>query len=344
MTSVKEKQVGDGSKEDSSHETVSGTVDVANKVKVDTTDKESSAATTKAETDNGSVAENAPINGFTKLQDENTFLKNDRQHLIMRANAEIHRLSVILTERDASITVAKKSIAGKQKQLDSLYATLQRQEKQITAQAAQITTLQEKQAAKLKKIRLRMNVMARRNAKRFERQLAENVYEVREWADAVKLLIKQETDSERGSDEEEEVGTEDEDEDEDGGQAKGAKDGEMVVIEINDDETAGAEQPTVNEQSAVHQQSDTSEQPTIAPQSTVIEQSASKEQSTLNEQPASNEQSAISEQSAVIQQSDTSEQPTIAQQSTVVEQPLTTEQPAASEEHPSKRVKLTEEA
>ncbi|KAG9701563.1 hypothetical protein KCU73_g18424, partial [Aureobasidium melanogenum] len=61
MTSVKEKQVGDGSKEDSSHETVSGTVDVANKVKVDTTDKESSAATTKAETDNGSVAENAPI-------------------------------------------------------------------------------------------------------------------------------------------------------------------------------------------------------------------------------------------------------------------------------------------
>ncbi|KAH0145875.1 hypothetical protein KCU67_g12469, partial [Aureobasidium melanogenum] len=42
MTSVKEKQVGDGSKEDSSHETVSGTVDVANNVKVDTTDKESS--------------------------------------------------------------------------------------------------------------------------------------------------------------------------------------------------------------------------------------------------------------------------------------------------------------
>ncbi|KAH0018819.1 hypothetical protein KCU78_g7017, partial [Aureobasidium melanogenum] len=342
MTPVKEKQVGDGSKEDSSHETVSGTVDVANNVKVDTTDKESSAATTKAETDNGSVAENAPINELAKLQDENTFLKNDRHHLIMRANAEFHRLSVILTERDASIAVAKKSIAGKQKQLDSLYATLQRQEKQITTQAAQITTLQEKQAAKLKKIRLRMNLMVRRNAKRFERQLAENVYEVREWADAIKLLIKQETDSERGSDEEEEVGTEDEDED--GGQAKGAKDGEMVVIEINDDETAGAEQPTVNEQSAAHQQSDTSEQPTIAPQSTVIEQSASKEQSTLNEQPASNEQSAISEQSAVIQQSDTSEQPTIAQQSTVVEQPLTTEQPAASEEHPSKRVKLTEEA
>ncbi|KAH0158540.1 hypothetical protein KCU67_g7469, partial [Aureobasidium melanogenum] len=305
---VKEKQVGDGSKEDSSHETVSGTVDVANNVKVDTTDKESSAATTKAETDNGSVAENAPINELAKLQDENTFLKNDRHHLIMRANAEFHRLSVILTERDASITVAKKSIAGKQKQLDSLYATLQRQEKQITTQAAQITTLQEKQAAKLEKIRLRMNLMVRRNAKRFERQLAENVYEVREWADAVKLLIKQETDSERGSDEEEEVGSEYEDEDEDGGQAKGAKDGEMVVIEINDDETAGAEQPTVNEQSA------------------------------------SNEQSAVSEQSAVIQQSDTSEQPTIAQQSTVVEQPLTTEQPAASEEHPSKRVKLTEKA
>ncbi|KAG9670235.1 hypothetical protein KCU99_g438, partial [Aureobasidium melanogenum] len=350
MTSGNEKQVGDGSMEDSSHETISGTVDVANKAENDSTEMESSATTIKAETNNSSNAENASVDELAKLRDENTFLKNDRHHLIMRANAEIHRLSIILTERDASIAVAKKSIAGKQKQLDSLYATLQRQEKQITAQAAQITTLQEKQAAKLKKIRLRMNLMVRRNAKRFERQLAENVYEVREWADAVKLLIKQETDSERGTDEEEEVESEDEDEDEDGGQAKGAKDGEMVVIEINDDETAGAEQPTVNEQSAVHQQSDTSEQPIIAPQSTVIEQcasneqSASKEQSTLNGQPASNEQSAISEQSAVIQQSDTSEQPTIAQQSTVVEQPLTTEQPAASEEHPSKRVKLTEEA
>lgn len=350
MTPIKEEQARDGNKEDPRYEDFSGSVDVANKAEVDTTTSSSSAPTNEPLVNTSNNAEIAPLIDVAKLQAENTFLKNDRQHLIQLANTELHRLRTLLLEKDTSISVAKKSIAGKQKQLDSLYATLQRQEKQITAQAAQITTLQEKQAAKLKKIRLRMNLMVRRNAKRFERQLAENVYEVREWADAVKLLIKQETDSERGTDEEEEVESEDEDEDEDGGQAKGAKDGEMVVIEINDDETAGAEQPTVNEQSAVHQQSDTSEQPIIAPQSTVIEQcasneqSASKEQSTLNGQPASNEQSAISEQSAVIQQSDTSEQPTIAQQSTVVEQPLTTEQPAASEEHPSKRVKLTEEA
>ncbi|KAH0047508.1 hypothetical protein KCU72_g9120, partial [Aureobasidium melanogenum] len=292
MTLVEEKQTGDDNMEGESHEDVSGTVDVAIKVEVDTTDKESSAAAIEAETNKGSNSENASIDELAILRDqnktlnqENTFLKNNRQHLIMHANAEIYRLRTILTEKDASIAVAKKSIAGKQKQLDSLYATLQRQDKQITAQAAQITTLQEKQAAKFKKIRLRMNVMARRNAKRFERQLAENVYEAREWADAVKLLVKQETDSERGSNEEEEkVGSEGEDEDENGGQAKGAKNGEMMVIEINDgDEVAGAGKSTVNEQSAV------GEQPNMAQQSTVMEQPPVNEQFANNNQPTSNE-------------------------------------------------------
>lgn len=345
MTPVKEEQTGDGSKEDSSHETISGTVDVANKAEVDTTDMESLAATIEAETSNGSNVENAPITELAKLQEENTalknentFLKNDRQHLIVRANSGIHRLRTILTGKDASITVAKKSVAGKQKQLDSLYATLQRQEKQITAQATEITTLQQKQAAKLKKIRLRMNTMARKNAKRFERQMAENVYEAREWADAVRLLIKQETDSER-DEEDEQVESEDEDEDENGGQEKGAKDGEMVVIEINDDdEDVGIGQSTVNEQPTVGQQSDVGEQPNMAQQSTVMDQPP------VNEQSASNEQFTSNEQSAVIQQSDTGEQPTTAQQPPVTEQPSTTEQSDASEEHPNKRIKLTEEA
>ncbi|KAH0281389.1 hypothetical protein KCU91_g318, partial [Aureobasidium melanogenum] len=343
MSLVEEKQTGDNNMEGESHENVSGTVDVAIKVEVDTTDKESSATAIEAETNKGSNSENASIDELAILRDqnktlnqENTFLKNNRHHLIMHANAEIHRLRTILTEKDASITVAKKSIAGKQKQLDSLYATLQRQEKQITTQATQITTLQQKQAAKLKKIRLRMNVMARSNAKRFERQLAENVYEAREWADAVKLLTKQETDSERGSDEEE---------DETGGQAKGAKDGGMVVIEINDnDENVGAGQSTVNEQSAVGQQSGIGEQPNMAQQSNVMEQPLVNEQFASNNQPTSNEQPTVYEQSAVTQQSDTGEQPTTAQQPPVTEQPSTTEQSDASEEHSNKRIKLSEEA
>ncbi|KAH0207964.1 hypothetical protein KCU86_g8508, partial [Aureobasidium melanogenum] len=287
MSLVEEKQRGDNNMEGESHENVSGTVDVAIKVEVDTTDKESSATAIEAETNKGSNSENASIDELAILRDqnktltrENTFLKNNRHHLIMHANAEIHRLRTIPTKKDASITVAKKSIASKQKQLDSLYATLQRQEMQITTQATQITTLLQKQAAKLKKIRLRMNVMARSNAKRFERQLAENVYEAREWADAVKLLTKQETDSERGSDEEE---------DETGGQAKGAKDGGMVVIEINDnDENVGAGQSTVNEQSTVGQQSDVGEQPNMAQQSTVMEQPLVNEQFASNNQPTSN--------------------------------------------------------
>ncbi|KAG9596204.1 hypothetical protein KCU77_g6210, partial [Aureobasidium melanogenum] len=343
MSLVEEKQRGDNNMEGESHENVSGTVDVAIKVEVDTTDKESSATAIEAETNKGSNSENASIDELAILRDqnktltrENTFLKNNRHHLIMHANAEIHRLRTIPTKKDASITVAKKSIASKQKQLDSLYATLQRQEMQITTQATQITTLLQKQAAKLKKIRLRMNVMARSNAKRFERQLAENVYEAREWADAVKLLTKQETDSERGSDEEE---------DETGGQAKGAKDGGMVVIEINDnDENVGAGQSTVNEQSTVGQQSDVGEQPNMAQQSTVMEQPLVNEQFASNNQPTSNEQPTVYEQSAVTQQSDTGEQPTTAQQPPVTEQPSTTEQSDASEEHSNKRIKLSEEA
>ncbi|KAH0357341.1 hypothetical protein KCU83_g876, partial [Aureobasidium melanogenum] len=353
MSLVEEKQTGDNNMEGESHENVSGTVDDAIKVEVDTTDKESSATAIEAETNKGSNSENASIDELAILRDqnktlnqENTFLKNNRHHLIMHANAEIHRLRTILTEKDASITVAKKSIAGKQKQLDSLYATLQRQEMQITTQATQITTPQQKQAAKLKKIRLRMNVMARKNAKRFERQLAENVYEAREWADAVKLLTKQETDNERGSDEEEEeVRSEGEDEDETGGQAKGVKDGELVVIEINDnDENVGAGQSNVNEQSAVGQQSDIGEQPNMAQQSNVMEQPLIHEQFASNNQPTSNEQPTVYEQSAVTQQSDTGEQPTTAQQPPVTEQPSTTEQSDASEEHSNKRIKLSEEA
>ncbi|KAG9555710.1 hypothetical protein KCU71_g10228, partial [Aureobasidium melanogenum] len=347
MSLVEEKQRGDNNMEGESHENVSGTVDVAIKVEVDTTDKESSATAIEAETNKGSNSENASIDELATLRDqnktltrENTFLKNNRHHLIMHANAEIHRLRTIPTEKDASITVAKKSIASKQKQLDSLYATLQRQEMQITTQATQITTLLQKQAAKLKKIRLRMNVMARSNAKRFERQLAENVYEAREWADAVKVLIRQETDSERGSDKEDEVESQDEDED-----AKGAKDGEMVVIEINDnDETVGAGQSNVNEQSAVGQQSDIGEQPNMAQQSNVMEQPLVNEQFASNNQPTSNEQPTVYEQSAVTQQSDTGEQPTTAQQPPVTEQPSTTEQSDASEEHSNKRIKLSEEA
>ncbi|KAG9652423.1 hypothetical protein KCU64_g8376, partial [Aureobasidium melanogenum] len=336
MSFVEEKQRGDNNMEGESHENVSGTVDVAIKVEVDTTDKESSATAIEAETNKGSDSENASIDELAILRDqnktltrENTFLKNNRHHLIMHTNAEIHRLRTILIKRDASITVAKKSIAGKQKQLAALYTTLQRQEKRITAQAAQITTLQQKQAAKLKKIKLRMNVMARRNAKRFERHLAENVYEAREWADAVKGLIRQETDSERGSDKEDE----------------GAKDGEMVVIEINDnDENVGAGQSNVNEQSAVGQQSDIGEQPNMAQQSNVMEQPLVNEQFASNNQPTSNEQPTVYEQSAVTQQSDTGEQPTTAQQPPVTEQPSTTEQSDASEEHSNKRIKLSEEA
>lgn len=369
MTPIKEEQAGDGSKGDSRPENPSGTVDVANKAENDPAVTSISTPTNEHSANTSNNAETTPVIDIAKLQEENTFLKNDRQHLIQLANTKLHRLRTLLTEKDATISVAKKSIAGKQKQLDSLYATLQRQEKQIKAQNAQLVKLQQKQAAKLNKIRLRMNLMARRSKKRFERHMAENAYDAREWADQVKSLIKQEDESEPGSDYEEEEDVGSEDEDDDGGRVKGAMDREMMVIEINDDdEAADAGQAAGNEQSAVVQQSDTNEQPTTAQQSAVIEQALANEQSTSNEhtdsnepstideQPASdkhstsNEQPNLNEQPADGQQSVTSEQPTlaqqptIAQQSAVTEQPFITEQPDTSEEHPNKRVKLTEEA
>lgn len=275
---------------DEAPETVSGTVDVANKV------------------------ENAALQDENKaLKNEIAFLKGAKQNLINVGNREFSRLSNILRARDATITVANKSIAGKQKQLDSLYATLQRQEKHTRAQAAQIATLEQKHATKLKKIRLRMNAMVGENTKRFQRHYSENVSQIGIWADDVKNLIKYETESERGSDDEEiEDEYEDEDDDE---QTQDANGGEMVVIEINDDEeAAGTKQSTSNDQSTSNEQSD------VAQLSTV------------------NEQSDTGEQPAVLKQSDTGENLNIAQQ------PLVTEQPATSEEHPNKRVKLTEGA
>ncbi|KAG9692396.1 hypothetical protein KCU95_g7359, partial [Aureobasidium melanogenum] len=340
MTSIKEDRAVDGSKEDPRHEGPSGAIDVANQAEVDTTTLSSSASTNKSSTNTSNNAETAPLIDIAKLQEENTFLKNDRTHLIQLANSELHRLRTFLVEKDASISVAKKSLAGKQKQLDSLYATLQRQEKKITNQVNEIATLKQKQAAKLNKIRLRMNLMAKRSKKRFERHMAENAYDAREWADQVKALIKQETDSEPGSDYEEEVDSEDEDEDD--GQEKSAKDVEMVVIEINDDEeVASAGQAAGNEQSAVS---------AVDCPPTSSDQSISNGQSTANEQPADGQQSGAGEQHGGGQQTNTSEQPALAQQSTmaqqssVTEQPLLAEQTDANEEHPNKRVKLTEEA
>ncbi|KEQ64400.1 uncharacterized protein M437DRAFT_83335 [Aureobasidium melanogenum CBS 110374] len=351
MTSIEEERAVDGSKEDPRHEGPSGSVDVANEAEVDTTTTSSPAPNNEPSTNTSNNAETAPLVDIVKLQEENTFLKNDRTRLIQLANTELHRLRTLIVEKDASISVAKKSIAGKQKQLDSLYATLQRQEKKITNQVNEIATLKQKQAAKFNKIRLRMNLMAKRSKKRFERHMAENVYDVREWADQVKALIKQETDSERDSDYEEDEEVDSEDEDEIDGQAKGAQDREMVVIEINDDdEVASAGQATGNEQSAIVQQSDTDEQPTTAQQSIVNYQLTNNEQTTVTEQPASNGQLTVDEQPDDGQQSVTSEQPTLAQQPIVAEQsaatgePLTTEQTDTSEEHPSKRVKFTEEA
>ncbi|KAG9952559.1 hypothetical protein KCU85_g1783, partial [Aureobasidium melanogenum] len=357
MTPIKEEQARDGNKEDPRYEDFSGSVDVANKAEVDTTTSSSSAPTNEPLVNTSNNAEIAPLIDVAKLQAENTFLKNDRQHLIQLANTELHRLRTLLLEKDTSISVAKKSIAGKQKQLDSLYATLQRQEKKITNQVNEIATLKQKQAAKLNKIRLRMNLMAKRSKKRFERHMAENAYDAREWADQVKALIKQDDESERGSDYEAEEEVDSEDEDEDDRQEKSAKDREMVVIEINDDdEAAGTGQAAGNEQSAVVQQSDTNEQPTTAQQSAVdcpptsSDQSISNEQSTANEQPADGQQSGAGEQHGGAQQTNTSEQPalaqqcTMAQQSSVTEQPLLAEQTDANQEQPNKRVKLTEEA
>lgn len=284
MNNIKEEQIEDGSMGEAAPKTVSGTVDVNNKV------------------------ENAALQDENKaLKNDIAFLKNANQNLINCGNREIHRLNTILHARDATITAANKSIAGKQKQLDSLYATLQRQEKQIKAQVASIATLEQKHAAKLKKIRLRMNAMVRENTKRFQRHYAENVSQIGIWADDVKNLIKYETESERGSDYEED---EDEDEDEDHDeQTQDANGGEMVVIEINDDEeAAGTKQSTSNEQSAVNEQSD------------------------------------VAQQSVSDQQSGAGEQLNTTQKPLVTEQPSVTEQPATSEEHPNKRVKLTKEA
>lgn len=91
--------------------------------------------------------------------------------------------------------------------------------------------------------------MAKKTAKKFEKQAAENAAQTKLWAEDVKLMIAEDIESERDTDVDEETESNGEGGDE-----------ETEVIEINDeDEGAGREQSAINGRSAMAQKSTNSQ-------------------------------------------------------------------------------------
>ncbi|KEQ70483.1 hypothetical protein M436DRAFT_66391 [Aureobasidium namibiae CBS 147.97] len=138
-----------------------------------------------------------PEDLITRLQDENLALKH--QIAILKSHVEIlkgektataRELRTIITNQHGAldnannrITAAHNRNLGKQHQLDSLYATLTRQERQlnplyaqlaqqeqhIIAQAAHINTINDLHDKQLRRIRLEVSKMVRSTEQRLER-------------------------------------------------------------------------------------------------------------------------------------------------------------------------------
>jgi hypothetical protein len=336
------EQVQDANIEDSSHETVSGPIDVAPEAHDAATETTTAPSTiSKVEDHNGSEAKDNSTNKLDKDEQSNDFinstdpapgveddgidyydgtygeapevpspdvqitrLQNDKinlkhridvlenqvailkgdgrrraaefQNLISTQHTAITNANNRITAQNSALTIADNNNAGKQRQLDSLYATLTRrgqqfaaqtariitQAAQINAQAAQINTLKHQHGNKLYRIKNQMEKMVKLAVPRFERQALTNATAIRRFGDDVEWLLSEGITDPEATESEEEG---------DAGEEQGGEEQEMVVIDLSDDadedQVGGEVQPAavVAEQDDTIQQFAVGEQPLESP-------------------------------------------------------------------------------
>jgi hypothetical protein len=262
-------------------------------------------------------------NKVSVLEHQVAILKGDKTRLSETSDAKIAELKAFITTQHGAlsntnntINNANRTIAGKQKQLDSVYAAFVRQENQIlsqqhhiitqqnqlttqaaytntlqnqlTAQAAHINTLQAKHKKQLHNIRKCMNKMFRSMVHRSQKHASETSSITRRRASELELLLNGQVEDPEETESEEEEDEEGDAEEEDGNEEK-----EIEVIDLLDNDDGG--------------------------------------------------EVAATEEPGYVHQSAVAEQPVTVQRPPVVEQDVTAGQALASEEPPSKRVKLTEQ-
>jgi hypothetical protein len=211
----------------------------------------------------GAAPENPPPDvQITRLQNEKTNLKHridvlenqvailkgdgrrraaEFQNLISTQHTAITNANNRITAQHTALAIAENNNAGKQRQLDSLYATLTRQGQQFAAQAAQINaqiaqinaqaahinTLKHQHGNKLYRIRNQMEKMVKLAVPRFERHALTNATAIRRFGDDVEWLLTEGIADPEATESEEEGDVEEE---------QGVEEQEMVVIDLSDDE------------------------------------------------------------------------------------------------------------
>jgi hypothetical protein len=194
---------------------------------------------------------------------------------------------------------ANKNIAGKQKQLDSVYAAFVRQENQILGQqhhiinqqnqltaqaayinahAAQINTLKRLYGEKLDSIRKCTNKLYRSAVQRSQKYATDTSTVTRRFANELGRLLNDQVEDLQVTESEEEEEEEDDVEEEDGNEEK-----EIEVIDLLDDddggEVAAVEGPGHVHQSAVAEHPDTVQQPPVAGQNVTAVRAVASEES-----------------------------------------------------------------
>jgi hypothetical protein len=204
----------------------------------------------------GAAPENPPPDvQITRLQNEKTNLKHridvlenqvailkgdgrrraaEFQNLISTQHTAITNANNRITAQHTALAIAENNNAGKQRQLDSLYATLTRQGQQFAAQAAQINA----QIAQINAQAAHINTLKHQHGNklyrirnlavpRFERHALTNATAIRRFGDDVEWLLTEGIADPEATESEEEGDVEEE---------QGVEEQEMVVIDLSDDE------------------------------------------------------------------------------------------------------------
>jgi hypothetical protein len=232
-------------------------------------------------------------NKIAVLENHVAILKGDgrrraaeSQNLISTQHTAITNANNRITAQHTALTIADNDNAGKQRQLDSLYATLTRQGQQFAAQAAQINaqiaqinaqaahvnTLKHQHGITLYRIRNQMEKMVKLGVSRFERQALVNASAIRSFGDDVEWLLTQGIPDPDATESEEEGGV---------GEEQGGEEQEMVVIDLSDDDDedqvgGGVQSAAVAGEDDTVQQFAVGEQRVIAEESVASEESPSK--------------------------------------------------------------------
>jgi uncharacterized phage infection (PIP) family protein YhgE len=232
------------------------------------------------------------------LKNQVAILKGDKRTFANSAHARMAELQDLISTQHTAITNANNRItaannnnAGKQRQLDSLYATLTRQGQQLAAQAAHINaqairinalvahintqatqtnTMKSKHNVKLHRIKVQLNKMVRVTVKKYEKQALANSTAIERFGGEMgKLIYDDIGDPEATESEEEEDAEEDQDDQEQ----------EMVVIDLSDDDDEDQVADEVQPAAVGAEQDDTVQQPTVGEQRVIAEEPVASEES-----------------------------------------------------------------